>query len=111
MVIVPLSKTANDSALQASAPETKSASWAGIAAGGTLMASGLLLLTGQRRAGLVAAAAGATLAVLDQKETVRTWWHLLPGYIDNVQKVLSQVQAGVEEFAVKRDKVRQILTR
>jgi len=70
----------------------------------------MLLLAGQRRAGLVAAASGTALALLDQKETLRSWWNLLPGFIDDVQRVLGQVQGGVEDIAAKRETLRQILT-
>jgi hypothetical protein len=89
--------------------EDESTNWARVAAGGTLLAGGLLLLTGRRRAGLAAAAAGTTLALLDQKETVSYFWRLLPAYIDKVQVVLDQVQTTVEDVAVKREKLRQIL--
>ena len=109
MVVVPLTKSAYESEPMPRTFEAKSTSWAGLAAGGTLLAGGLLLLTGRRRAGLVAAAAGATLALLDQKDTLRSWWNLAPVYIDEVQQVLNQVQAGVEDIAAKREKLRRIL--
>ena len=70
--------------------------WVGFAAGGTLVAGGLLMLTGERRAGIVAAASGTALALLDQQETLRSWWNALPGYIDQVQGVLGQVQDTVD---------------
>jgi ABC-type transporter Mla subunit MlaD len=71
----------------------------------------MLLLAGQRLAGLVAAASGTALALLDQKETLRSWWNLLPGFIDDVQRVLGQVQGGVEDIAAKRETLRQILAK
>ncbi len=86
-------------------------SWVGFAAGGTLAAAALLLLSGQRRAGMVAAASGTALALLDQQETLCSWWNLLPGYIDQTQKVLSQVQDAVNEVAVKREALRRALAR
>jgi hypothetical protein len=94
-----------------SASEAECTNWVAIAAGGTLLAGGLLLLMGRRRAGLVAAASGATLALLDQQETVRSWWNTLPGYIDDVQRLLGQVQSTVEGIAVQRDRLRQVLER
>jgi hypothetical protein len=89
--------------------EEEPTNWARIAAGGTLLAGGLLLLTGRRRAGLVAAATGTTLALLDQKDAVRSLWQLLPGYIDNLQGLLGKVQSIVENVAEKREKLRRIL--
>lgn len=109
MVVVPLSKSEYDSEPMPRSSEAQSTNWARVAAGGTLLASGLLLLTGRRRAGLTAAAAGATLALLDQKEAVSYYWRLLPLYIDNVQRVLENVEAIVEDVAVKREKLRHIL--
>jgi hypothetical protein len=51
----------------------------------------LLLLAGERRAGMVAAASGTALALLDQQQTLHSWWNVLPGYIDQVQDVLAKV--------------------
>ena len=106
MVIVPLSKPLNDSPAAPGARECEPLSWAGFAAGGSLVAAGMLLLCGERRAGMVAAASGTALALLDQQE-----WNALPGYIDQVQGVLSQVQDAVNEVTVKREALRRALAR
>lgn len=111
MVVVPLSKSGNESQAQPCADECESMNWVGFAAGGTLVAGGLLFLIGERRAGLVAAASGTALALLDQPETLHSWWNALPGYIDQVQNVLGQVQDTVNEVAAKREDLRQILAR
>src|ERR1035441_3719268 len=108
MVVVPLAKTANDSART---PECEAMNWIGFAAGGTLVAAGLLLLAGERRAGMVAAASGTALALLDQKETLHSWWNALPGYIDEVQDVLAKVQDTVNELAAKRQELSRVLAR
>jgi len=39
---------------------------------------GGLLLGGKRKPGLVAAAAGVSLAALDQQDTILSWWNDLP---------------------------------
>jgi hypothetical protein len=93
------------------APEQETMSWVGFAAGGTLAAAALLLLSGQRRAGMVAAASGTALAMLEQPETLRSWWNALPGYIDQAQQILGQVQDAVNEVAVKREALRRVLAR
>jgi|HubBroStandDraft_1064217.scaffolds.fasta_scaffold657514_2 hypothetical protein len=111
MVVVPLNRSEFDSEPMPRTSTSESTNWARVAAGGTLLAAGVLLLKGRRRAGLAAAAAGTTLALLDQKEAVSYFWSLLPGYIDNVQRVLEQVESTVENVAVKREKLRQILAR
>jgi hypothetical protein len=111
MVVVPLRQQENDFEPELRASEAECMSWVGYAAGGTLIAGGLLLLAGKRRAGTVAAAAGAALTLLDQKETLNSWWNALPGYIDDIQRLLDQVQETVEELAIQREKLRQILAR
>ena len=111
MVVVPLSQSANDSALTPDAVESETMNWIGFAAGGTLVTAGLLLLAGERRAGMVAAASGTALALLDQKETLHSWWNTLPVYIDQVQRVLNQVQTTVEDVSAKREALRRVLAR
>jgi len=111
MVVVPLSKPANDSDVTPGAEKSEHINWIGFAAGGTLVAAGLLLLVGERRAGMVAAASGTALALIDEKDTLRTWWNALPGYIDQVQGVLNKVQATVEDVDTKREALHQILAR
>lgn len=88
-----------------------STDWIKIAAGASLIAGGILLLTGQRRAGMAAAATGTTLAMLDQQDLLRTWWGQLPGYVDQVQSMIGQVQSTVEDFTAKRESLRQVLTK
>ncbi len=84
-----------------------SVDWVKIAASSTLIAGGLLLLAGQRRAALAAAATGTTLAMLDQQEMLRAWWRQLPGYVEQVQGMIGQMQSTVEDFTAKRESLRQ----
>jgi hypothetical protein len=109
MVVVPLSRMEKDAKSNRRILECETTNWARIAAGGSLLASGLLLLTGNRRAGLMTAAAGTALALLDQQETVREWWEALPGYIDNVQNLLGRVEASVSELEGQRARLEKIL--
>jgi hypothetical protein len=85
--------------------------WIAVAAGGSLLVGGFLLLTGQRRAGMVAAASGTALALLDQQETLRSWWTLIPGYVDEVQQIIGRVQGVVEDIAAKRESLQQVLAK
>jgi hypothetical protein len=82
-----------------------------LVAGAALVSGGVLLLTGRRRAGMVAAAAGTGLALLEEQETLRAWWELLPGYIDGAQRMIGQVQGTVGELAVSREKLAQMVGR
>jgi hypothetical protein len=111
MVVLPLPNRTNEPEVEPAAAQEKELNWAGYAAGVSLLAGGLLLLTGKRRAGMVAASAGTALALLDQQETLRTWWHTLPSYIDEVQRTLSQVQNAVNDMAAKRETLHRILSR
>jgi len=111
MVIVPLTMSEEEFEMEPPAPEAADTNWVAVAAGGTLIAGGMLLLLGQRRAGLVAAATGATLALLDQQETVRSWWNTLPAFIDDVERLLNQVQGTVEGIAAQREKLRRVIER
>ena len=111
MVVEPLAKPANEPAPVRRNCCSHPVPWARIAAAGTLIAGGGLLLGGKRKAGLVAAATGASLALLDQQDTLKSWWRILPGYIDNVQHLLSQVQDTVDDIAVQRDKLAKALNR
>ena len=123
MAAEPLPKTASQSAKESgpfwcnrtrsyassSSVPRSSVSWARIAAAGTLIVGGGLLLGGKRKSGLVAATAGASLALLDQKETVLALWNQLPGCIDHAQQVLGQVQESLDEIAVQREKIGKLL--
>ena len=111
MVIIPLSEPAYEDVPTREAAECEGMNWVGFTAGTTLAVAGMLLLSGNRRAGMVAAATGTTLAVLDQQETLRSWWNALPAYIDQVQGLLGQVQDTVNEVAVKREALRRALAR
>jgi len=111
MVVVPLSKPETEAEIVPEVVDSETMNWVGFAAGGTLVAAGLLLLAGERRAGTVAAATGTALALLDQQETLHSWWVALPGYIDQVQGVLNKVQDTVNDVAEKRETLRRVLAR
>jgi hypothetical protein len=111
MVVVPLSQPVNDFSAMPEIVESETMNWVGFAAGGTLVTAGLLLLAGERRAGMVAAASGTALALLDQQQTLHSWWNALPGYIDQVQDVLAKVQETVNEVAAKRQELSRVLAR
>jgi len=59
-------------------PDTEPVDWVKIAACGSLICGGLLILSGKKRAGLVAAASGTALAMVEHQDTLREWWEALP---------------------------------
>lgn len=75
--------------------------WISLAAGGSLIAAGLLMLAGKRRAAMAAAATGTSLAMLEQQDLVRSLWRQLPGYVDQVQSAIQQVRSTVEEITAQ----------
>jgi hypothetical protein len=79
--------------------------WINIAAGTALIAGGLLMLGRQRRAGMVVAAAGSALALLEHEETLRAWWQQLPGFVNQVEGVIGQVQQKVSQIAERRHSI------
>lgn len=92
-------------------PRTANVDWVKIAACGSLISGGLLLLSGQKRAGLVMAASGTALAMLDHEETIRRWWEALPGYVERAQFVVEQVREVVDDITEKGEAMRRVLSR
>ncbi|MBS1802573.1 MAG: hypothetical protein JST28_04370 [Acidobacteria bacterium] len=91
--------------------QNESYDWAKVAACGSLVAGGLLLLTGHKRAGLVMAASGTALALMDHEETLKRWWEALPGYVDRAQSMFEQVRDVMEGVAEKGESLRRVISR
>lgn len=112
MVVVPLAASENDIESSTDAPvNADSKYWVRVAAAGALATSGVLLMAGKRRAGLAVAVAGTTLTILDQQDTVRTWWSRLPGYLEELQGILTRAQGAVDELSAQGERLRNILSR
>ena len=114
MVVVPLSKPGEEETGQtqtAADTRSKSANLVRYAAAGTLVAGGALLLSGNRRAGMLAAVGGAALAMLDQQETVKALWNALPGFLDETQSLLGRVQGAVEDISSQRERLKTIFAK
>jgi len=88
----------------------ESSDMAKVAAGGALVAGGILLLTGQRRSGIAVSAAGAALMLLTEQETVRTWWEQIPDYVGHLENMVGRMKNSMEEITVTRDNLKQVLT-
>ena len=85
--------------------------WAGIAAGGSFLAGGLLLLTGRKKAGLAMTAGAMALTMLDQQDTIKQWWNTLPSLLGDAQRMLDRAQNTIDELAAGRDKLRSMFDR
>jgi hypothetical protein len=75
------------------------------------VAGGFLLLTGHKRAGLVMAASGTVLAMMDHEETLKRWWEALPGYVERAHSMFEQVREVVEDVTEKGESLRRVLSR
>lgn len=111
MVVVPLSKGAGETEGAVPGQGTDSTNWIRIAAAGTLAASGALLLTGNRRVGLVTAAGGTVLAMIDQQDVIRELWDRLPGFLEELQGLLSKAQTAVEDLSTQSQNLRKALSK
>jgi hypothetical protein len=118
MVVLPVSSAPRNAQSDPDAPQgvnqasdDSSLNWLRASSALTLVASGALLLSGKNRLGLVAAATGTSLAMIDQQDTLTKWWAMLPGYIAQVQGILEQVESAVDQFGQQREKLGQILGR
>jgi hypothetical protein len=119
MVVVPLSQSTTETASSQAAAYKPLAvphhakhdrlNAVRVAAVGALTLSGVLLMSGRKRAGLVAAVSGTALAMLDQQESLKAWWETLPVYLDEVQLMLSRAQGAVENAAAQRDKLHKLI--
>ena len=89
-------------------PPAKSPEWLKYAAGGSLLAGSVLLFSGKHKAGLLAAATGAALTMLDQQETVAAWWKALPGLVDDASRMLGQVEGVIQNIDSQREKLRAL---
>ncbi|MGO8933591.1 MAG: hypothetical protein ACLPLZ_04380 [Terracidiphilus sp.] len=76
-----------------------------------MAASGVLLVTGNKRLGLVTALSGAALTLIDQQDVVRKCWERLPEFLEELQGLLSKTQAAVEDVSSQSEKLRQALSK
>jgi hypothetical protein len=110
MVVVPLTQGTRVQAAEAREEETDSTNWIRYAAAATLAASGVLLVTGQRKIGLLTALSGATLAMIDQQDAVRRCWESLPEFLEGLQGTLGKAQSAVEDLTCQSEKLRKVLS-
>lgn len=100
---------ANEAFAELRSVQSDSIDWVRFAACGSLIAGGLLYLFGQRRAGLVTGVTGATIALLDHQDLIRRFWKELPGYMDQVQQLLDDMENLVEDIGYRRQRLHQVL--
>jgi hypothetical protein len=111
MVVVPLSKGVNESGEAPLARKNAHAEWIRFAAAGSLAASGALLVSGRRKAGLLTAVSGTVLVMIDQQEAVREWWNKLPGFLQELHELLGRAQDAVEDLSTQGERLRNALSK
>jgi hypothetical protein len=109
MVVVPLSTGVNESSEAQRAKTDKNADWIRFAAAGALAASGVLMVSGKRKAGLVTALSGTALVMIDQQDAVREWWNKLPGFLQELHEMLGRAQDSVEDLSTQGKRLRSVL--
>lgn len=90
---------------------SSSPDWTHYVAAGTLVAGGVLMITGHKRAGMAVAAAGTALALVEEQEAIKSWWKNLPGYLDDAQQFLDKIEGYLQEAAVQGQRLQGILRR
>lgn len=111
MVLTPVLESERRSQRVTEMPRREQFDWVNAAACGALITGGLMLLSGQKRAGLVMAASGAALAMMDNEDTLRRWWEALPEYVDRAQYMFEQVRDVVDDITEKGEAMRRVLKR
>jgi hypothetical protein len=79
-----------------------------IGVGASLLTGSLLLLTGNRKPGLLLTAAGTALAMLENRDVVSAWWEALPQHLQKAQSILDQTQQTIDDLSAKRDKIMEM---
>lgn len=102
---------AGSASLPAPAGSSQSPDWTHYVAAGTLVAGGVLMVTGHKRAGMAVAAAGTALALIEEQEAIKSWWKNLPGYLDDAQEFLDKIEGYLQEAAVQGQRLQGILRR
>lgn len=72
--------------------------WTRSVAAGSLLVGAILLITGRRKSALAVAAAGAAVALLENPEAVREFWHEVPRYLRSSQDFLVRIEDFMDEI-------------
>ena len=86
-----------------------SGNWTHLLVAGAMIAGGALVVTGHKKAGIVVAAAGAALGLIEEPETASGWWKNLPRYLSQAQDFLEKAEGYVEQASTQGRKLQSIL--
>jgi hypothetical protein len=102
---------AGSASFPAPAPPAASQDWTHYVAAGTLLAGGVLMMTGHKRAGMAVAAAGTAMALFEEQEAIKSWWSNLPGYLNDAQDFLDKIEGYLQEAAIQGERLQSMLRR
>jgi hypothetical protein len=83
--------------------------WTRSVAAGSLIVGAVLLISGRRKSGLAVAAAGATVALLENPQAVREAWESMPRLVRSGQNFLVRVEDFVDELNKQGVKLRKVV--
>lgn len=84
--------------------------WTRSVAAGSLIVGAILLVTGRRRSGLVVAAAGATVALLENPKAIKDAWDSMPRVMRASQDFLVRVEDFVDQLNKQGIRIRKVLS-
>ena len=84
--------------------------WTRGLAAGSLLVGALLLVTGRRAAGLAIAAAGASVALLENPEAVQKFWDAIPDYVHSGQDFLGRAENLIDEVNRQGNRLRSMIS-
>lgn len=84
--------------------------WTRSVAAGSLVVSALLLISGKRKSGIAVAAAGATVALLENPQALKEAWESMPRFVRAGQDFLVRVEDFVDELNKQGGRLRKVLT-
>ncbi len=83
--------------------------WARSLALGSLIAGVVLLVRGQRRAGVAVTIAGAAAALLEDPQDATELWNSIPRYLESGRRVISRFESFIEELSAQGSDIRRFL--
>jgi hypothetical protein len=83
--------------------------WTRSVAAGTLVAGAVLLICGKRRSGIAVAAAGATVALLENPQAIKEAWEAMPRIMRSSHDFLARIEDFVDELNKQGIRLRSVL--
>lgn len=85
--------------------------WTRVLAAGSLIASAALLLTGRRKAALIATGIGAVAVLAEDPQALREMWNRAPEYLQDGREMLGRMENVVEDLTAQGGRVKQLWRR